>query len=379
MLISGLLPWTDFVNLADRTVPILVFVVAMTLVTELADQAGVFRAVTGALARLGARPHHGGIRTGSVWLLWLFVVALSTVSTVFLSLDSTAVLITPVVVLLAIHARIPPLPFALTTVWLANTGSLLLPVSNLTNLLAQQRLGLSPAGFAAMMWAPAIVSVVVPVALLWIMFGRQLRGVYSPVDTEPAPDRFLALTAGVTVLLLLPALVSGVLVAIPAVIAAVFLLAVFLVRRRQALRWSMFPWFPLLLTSGLFLVVQTMHSHGLGTILARVSGTGDGLVSLLQLAGVGALAANGVNNLPAYLALEPVAGSQVRLAALLTGVNLGPLISPWASLATLLWHERLKALRVDVSWGRFALTGLVAVIIVLPLAVLAVWVVAGCR
>lgn len=394
MLVSGLLPWPDFVGLADRTGPILLFVVAMTLVTELADEAGVFRLVTRALARLGTRSGpadtdtgtgthtDGGTEAGTimgrVWLLWLFVVALSTVSTVFLSLDSTAVLVTPVVVLLAIHARIPALPFALTTVWLANTASLLLPVSNLTNLLAQQRLGLSPAAFAAMMWAPALVGVAVPAALLWIMFGRQLRGDYTPVDAGSAPDRLLLILAGVAVLLLLPALVSGVPVVIPAGIAAVFLLVVLGFRRHQALRWSMFPWLPLLLTSGLFLVVQTMHSHGLGALLVHVAGSGNGLAGLLQLAAVGALAANGVNNLPAYLALEPVAGSPVRLAALLIGVNLGPLISPWASLATLLWHERLKALAVNVSWGWYALAGLATVIIVLPLAVLALWAAAGC-
>jgi Na+/H+ antiporter NhaD/arsenite permease-like protein len=50
----------------------------------------------------------------------------------------------------------------------------------------------------------------------------------------------------------------------------------------------------------------------------------------------------------------------VRLIALLIGVNVGPLITPWASLATLLWHERLKALDVEISWRRYILLGLVA-------------------
>ena len=138
-LFTGLLPWPAFQELAARTVPVLAFVVAMSLVTEMVDDAGLFRVVTERLAALGR---------GRVFLLWLLVVGLATVSTVFLSLDTTAVLVTPVVVLLAVHARIPPLPFALTTIWLANTASLLLPVSNLTNLLAQDRLNLSPAAFA---------------------------------------------------------------------------------------------------------------------------------------------------------------------------------------------------------------------------------------
>ena len=74
-------------------------------------------------------------------MLWLLVVLVAALSTIFLSLDTTAVLLTPVVIVLARHAGLNPLPFALTTVWLANTGSLLLPVSNLTNLLAQHAMG----------------------------------------------------------------------------------------------------------------------------------------------------------------------------------------------------------------------------------------------
>jgi arsenical pump membrane protein len=58
-------------------------------------------------------------------------------------------------------------------------------------------------------------------------------------------------------------------------------------------------------------------------------------------------------------------------------VNLGPLVTPWASLATLLWHERLRALNVDIRWGGFALAGVVAVVLTVPLAVVALWLTAG--
>ena len=85
-LASGALPLPAFVELASRTVPILAFVLAMSLVTELVDEAGLFRVVTDRLAALGR---------GSVFVLWLLVVAVATVSTVFLSLDTTAVLVTP--------------------------------------------------------------------------------------------------------------------------------------------------------------------------------------------------------------------------------------------------------------------------------------------
>lgn len=367
-LAFGVLPLPAFGDLATRTIPILAFVLAMSLVTELVDEAGLFRVVTDRMAALGR---------GRVFLLWLLVVAVATVSTVFLSLDTTAVLVTPVVVLLAVHARIPPLPFALTSIWLANTASLLLPVSNLTNLLAQDRLGLSPWRFAGLVWAPAVVGLLVPLVLLWLAFRRDLRGTYGPQPARPVRDRTLLKAAAATLLVLLPALVSGLPVQYPALAAAAVLLAIFLRRRPSALRWSMVPWRPLMLTVGLFMLMETLHAHGLTPLLAGVAGTGDSLPALLQLAGLGAGAANAANNLPAYLALEPVAGSPARLAALLIGVNLGPLVTPWASLATLLWHERLRVLNVPIKWGGFAAAGLVAVVLTVPLAVLALWAVSG--
>jgi len=171
--------------------------------------------------------------------------------------------------------------------------------------------------------------------------------------------------------------VSGIPVQYPALAAAAVLLAVFLRRRPSVLRWSMVPWRPLMLTVGLFMLMEALHAHGLTPLLAGVAGSGDTLPALLQLAAVGAGAANAANNLPAYLALEPVAGSPARLAALLIGVNLGPLVTPWASLATLLWHERLRVLNVPIRWGGFAAAGLVAVALTVPLAVLALWAVSG--
>ncbi len=359
---TGILPVAGALAIGGRVWPILLFVVAITVVTELAAEAGLFRVVAEQTARWGR---------GRAWLLWLLVLALAVGSTIFLSLDTTAVLLTPVVVILARHAGLSPLPFALTTVWMANTASLLLPVSNLTNLLAERSLpGVGPLQFAALTAVPALIAVIVPAVILFLVYRRDLRVRYRSEPDRSDDDRVLLIASGVVVALLIPSLVSGVEVWIPTVAAAVVLGAFFVVRRRSVLRLGLLPWQLVLLASGLFLVVEAAHSLGLGQFLSSVSGTGTDPVSLLRLAGVGALGANAVNNLPAYLALEPVAGSPVRLIALLVGVNVGPLITPWASLATLLWHERLKALDVEISWGRYSLLGLVAAPLTVVLATL---------
>jgi Na+/H+ antiporter NhaD/arsenite permease-like protein len=348
----GILPVSDALAIGDRVWPILTFVVAITVVTELAAEAGLFRVVAERTASWGR---------GRAWLLWLFVLGLAVLATIFLSLDTTAVLLTPVVVILARHVGLSPLPFALTTVWMANTASLLLPVSNLTNLLAEHELsGIGPARFATLTVVPAALAIAVPAVILFVVYRRDLLVRYQPAEREATDDPVLLGASGVAIAVLIPLLVSGLPVWIPAVAAAATLAVFFAVRRRTVLRFGLLPWQLVLLASGLFLVVEAAHSLGLGSALATISGTGHGLPDLLRLAGVGAAGANAIDNLPAYLALEPVAGDQTRLVALLIGVNVGPLITPWASLATLLWHERLRALDVPISWGRYALLGLIA-------------------
>lgn len=367
LVATGILPIEDAAAVADRVWPILLFVVAITVVTELAAEAELFRVVAERAARWGR---------GRSWLLWLLVVGIAVLGTVFLSLDTTAVLLTPVVVLLARHVGLPPIPFALTTVWLANTASLLLPVSNLTNLLAQHELGgISPFAFAALMAAPAIAAVVVPVVILAVVYRRDLLTRYEAGADARAADPVLLRASAVVVVALLPALVSGIPVWIPAVVGAVILGTFFAVRRRSVLRFALVPWQLVLLASGLFLVIEAAHSLGLPALLATLAGRGETLPDLLRLAGAAAGGSNIVNNLPAYLAFESIADSPVRIAAVLIGVNAGCLITPWASLATLLWHSRLAALGVEISWGRYALLGLIVAPVTVAAAVVALWLV----
>lgn len=361
---TGLLPVPGVLAVAQRTWPILLFVVAITVVTELAAEAGLFAGIARRLARAGR---------GRASVLWLFTVLLAVASTVFLSLDTTAVLLTPVVVLLARSVGLSPLPFALTTVWMANTGSLLLPVSNLTNLLAERPLGASdPAGFAAVMALPAIVAAVIPCVIIGVVFRRDLRERFVPPELEPPADPVLFRCSAVGVGVLVPLLVSGLPVWIPAVAVASALAIVFAVRRREVLRPGLVPWQLVVFASGLFLVVEAAQGLGLETVVRAVAGSGGSPLELLRLAGTSAAGANLVDNLPAYLAFEPAAGSPDRIAALLVGVNAGPLITPWASLATLLWHDRLRSLGVEISWRRYAALGAIAAPLTVAAAALAI-------
>ena len=177
---SRALPWHDAVATTKRVGPILLFLVAITVVAELADAAQVFDVAATRAAKLGR---------GRTWELFALIVVLGSLTTIVLSLDTTAVLLTPVVLTLAAQLRISVIPFAMAAVWLANTASLLLPVSNLTNLLAVNRLHLSAVSFAAKMWLPAIASIIVTAVVIGVAYRRDLRGHYPVPGTFDIADR----------------------------------------------------------------------------------------------------------------------------------------------------------------------------------------------
>lgn len=356
---TGWLPRADTIALAERTGPILLFVAALTVVAELCAGAGLFAAAAALAARLAR---------GRRWALWALVIVLATVSTAVLSLDTTAVLLTPVVIALARRTGTTPLPFALAVVALANTASLVLPVSNLTNLLADHALTVAGASYLALMWAPALAAILVTVVVLGVRDRRAIGGRYVTAPAPGAPDPTLLRITAVVVGVMAVAFVAGVEPALAALAAAVVLLVATLARRRPlpVPVGELVPWRTLVVVAGLFVVIAAAHQ--IGDALQVLAGTGDGPLDLLRLAAVAALASNAVNNLPAFLALDPAtSGEPLRIAAVLVGSGVAPLLTPWGSLATVLWWQRCRQALLDVPASTIVRQGLVLA----PLALLA--------
>ncbi|TCB94364.1 arsenic transporter [Micromonospora zingiberis] len=349
---TGLLPRADAVDTLARILPLLLFLGTVVVLAELTAAAGVFDVLATRLA----------VVARGRWLaLFGLCVGFAALTTVVLNLDTTAVLLTPVMLALAVSLRTAVAPLAVTTVWLANTASLLLPVSNLTNLLASERIGLDPLAFLGVMWLPQLASLAVTTVLLWFLWWRRDRpagGRFAPPPVHRPADPALYRTALVACLLFVAMILAGAPVGLASTVATGLLLLGFAIRSPGSLRPALLPWRLLVFVTGLFLVIQTIGEHGLNDLVAWLAGDEGGVPGALRAGGTGALLANLVNNLPAYLAGEAVlpAGDRQRLLALLVGTNVGPLALPWASLATLLWLERCRAARVRVPLARFLVT-----------------------
>jgi len=356
-----------------RLGPVVGFLAAVLVLAQLCQDEGLFRALGTWLAR-GGRPGQSPRLLARV-----FVVA--SVVTAMLSLDATVVLLTPVVFATAARLGARAKPYVYGCTHLANSASLLLPVSNLTNLLAFAVSGLSFTRFAGLMALPWLAAI----ATEYLVFRRFFRTDLNATPKGVTPAHTAPVRVPVFALAVLAATLAGFAVTSlaqvnPAWAAAggAAVLAVRALTRRDtspAAIWRAadVPFLAFVLALGI--VVAAVTQNGLAAALQQVFPGGASLPALLGTAALAAAAANVINNLPAVLVLLPLAapGGPAAVLAVLLGVNIGPNLTYAGSLATLLWRRVLREHDAEPDLGEFTRLGLLTVPAALILATVALW------
>ena len=352
-----------------RLLPVVGFLAAILVLASLCDDEGLFHAAGVWMARNSiGRPRR--------LLGQVFVIAAAT--TAILSLDATVVLLTPVVLATVRTMRAPARPHLYATAHLSNTASLLLPVSNLTNLLAFAAAGLSFTRFSVLMALPWVAAVAVEYAVFRLAFRRDLSD-QAPEAAPPAAEvpLFVLVVLALTLIGFAVTSLAGLSPAWAALAGAVVLGVRSLAQRRSTLggmvRSVNLPF--LLFVLALGVVVKAVMVNGLNSYARHILPSGSGLAALLGIAALAAVLSNVVNNLPAVLVLLPlVAGSgPAAVLAVLIGVNIGPNLTYVGSLANLLWRRVLHQYGEPTSVREFTRLGLLTVPACLVVAVSALW------
>ena len=348
--------------------PTVGFLAALLILADGCRRAGVFKALGGAMA-LGSR---GAPRR---LLAMVFLAAAGT--TAVLSLDATVVLLTPIVFTTAARLKCNPRPHVYACSHLANSASLLLPVSNLTNLLAYGASGLSFTRFGKLMALPWILALSVE----WLVLNRTFAGdLKRPRQPPPAAaqehPKLPAYALGVLALTLVGFGASSLIGVAPAWIAAAGAIAL-VARERPAWRELLSAAQPtfLVFVLALGVVVGAAGDHGLTAAVRSLIPNGNGLLDLLAVAFVSALLANLANNLPATLIILPAAAARGPgpLLAMLLGVNIGPNLTYVGSLATLLWRRIVHEHDQETDIGEFSRLGALTVPSALVACTIALW------
>jgi arsenical pump membrane protein len=338
-LATGILAWSDVEDTLRHLGPVVLFLVTILVVGDVCGRAGVFAAGAGVVRRLG-RDHPVPLFTG--------VFLLAALVTTVLSLDATVVLLTPVVLAAATSAGVSARPGAHACLRMANSASLLLPVSNLTNLLAMRHVGLTFLGFASTMAPVLIVVLAIEYAAARLLFRRELGEEADPDHAVP-PRPPVPRLAVVTVALMLVGFAVGSPLDVEPfwVSAAAALVLVSWALRRGTLTLPQavhagHPAFAVFVLC-LGVVVAALAVGPLGGRVHDLLPGGTSYGDLLLVALIATVLANLLTNLSATLLLVPMLaplGTPAVLAALL-GLNIGSGLTYTGSLANLLWRRTL--------------------------------------
>jgi arsenical pump membrane protein len=158
LVVVGAVSLGASLDVLEALAPTVAFLAAMLVLADLCEREGLFSAAGAMMAR---------VARGRPVVLLALVFAVASGTTAVLSLDTTVVLLTPVVFATATSLRLRTRPHVLACVHLANSASLLLPVSNLSNLLALRATGLSFTRFAALMALPWVAAI----AIEWLVLA----------------------------------------------------------------------------------------------------------------------------------------------------------------------------------------------------------------
>ncbi|MFT3772383.1 MAG: ArsB/NhaD family transporter [Minicystis sp.] len=337
---------------AIQSWPPFVLVTGLLLIGIVADHDGLFESAGAWLARLpgGGAPLFAGL------------MGLVAVVTVVLNLDTAVAFLTPVLIHSARRRGLDDRPFLYGAVFMSNSASLLLPGSNLTNLLVLSGDPTDGLAFGARMAAPWVASVVVTTIVVGAVYARGLAERGKPAGSAP-PLRIglgIAGTAGAAAALLAmphPALLVlglGVIAVAPHVAA-----------RRISGRRVIEAVGPATL-AGLF---------GASVALGALARVWTGPAALLRSAGsvtvatAAALSTAIINNLPAAVLLSSWAPADRR--ALLIGLNLGPNLAITGALSAVLWLRVGRNAGSNPSAKTYSAIGIVLVPLSIAAALLA--------
>lgn len=349
----------------------LIFLLSLLLLSLLVGESGFFEWAAIRSARLA---------NGNAHALYRNAFLLGAVVTAVLSLDTTAVMLTPIVLALVKKLKLSPAPYVILCAFVSNVGSLLLPVSNLTNILFAGAFQLSFGAFAARMVLPQLVALLTTYGLLRFYFRREMPARFEteslPEPARVVPNQRYFMTSAVVLLIVLigyfVAPLAGVQVYVVAFAGCAVLALVGVKTRTLRLRQlaelscGVFPF-----VIGLFITVRGLENLGIvDSAAVWLRHAPDSALTTVEVATATALCANIVNNLPAALIARSVllasgAHTHAVLAALV-GADAGPMITPFGSLATMLVLTLARRDGVEVPTSRLVLLGLWAV----PLIVL---------
>ncbi|TKJ09143.1 arsenic transporter [Bacillus cereus] len=393
IIITGLVSKPDVMDIISKIGGASITILATIVMAVILESFGFFHWSAAKLANLAK---------GSGRRLYWYIQLLCFLMTLLFNNDGSILITTPILILLLKNLQLKPhqqIPYLLSGALIATASSAPIGVSNIVNLIALNIVNMTLYMHTAMMFVPATLGLLFMSWLMYTVLKKKLpkklpvssydieeifftknfhplKGNNS-VDTKQKRTRFMLKVLGFVFLMRCLLFVASFL-SIPIEIVAVLGSLVLLIWRWYYLRTNPVdilkktPWHILIFAFSMYVIIYGLHNAGLTAALVQwlepivnqhllyASFAMGGLVSILS---------NVFNNHPALMigtitltemGLDPVTLKTIYLANII-GSDIGSLLLPIGTLASLIWMYILKQNKIKVKWKDYLSVSLIVI------------------
>lgn len=383
ILLSGSVTIADLGDISSKVTGAAITIIATMIMAISLESFGFFHWVAAQLLR---RSRGSGIR-----LFWLTNL-LCFLMTVFINNDGSILITTPILLLLLKHLMLKKhqmLPYLISGALIATASSAPIGVSNIVNLISLEIIGMDLYLHTAMMFVPGVLGLLFLTCLLFLVFYKDLPRTLNiplhhrtmdftkkhPLQTESElsskmQNNKVMLLVIVFVFLVRIGLFIASYLNFPVFIVAVIGSVILLGWRWIYLRLNPLdilvktPWHIFVFAFNMYVVIYGLHNIGLTDFL--VSSLEPMLDNNLFHASITmgtilTILSNLFNNHPALMVgtltltqmnLDPIILKTIYLANII-GSDIGSLLLPIGTLATLIWMHILRKSKVKISWKQY--------------------------
>jgi arsenical pump membrane protein len=406
VLLSGSVSLSDLGVITETIGGAAVTIIATMVMAIVLESFGFFH---WAAEKLLKKANGSGIRL--FWYTNLFCFLM----TLFVNNDGSILITTPILLMLLHNLGLKnnqKIPYLLSGALIATASSAPIGVSNIVNLIALKIVHMDLYMHTAMMFVPATIGLVLLSILLFASFYHKLprklptaklwnyshaKG-YHPLkeDTSLIPrEKRTKLMRNILIFVfcvrisLFAASFIHFSVPLTAVIGSIFLLTWrwYYLKISPADMLKKTPWYILLFAFSMYVIIYGLHNIGLTQLLIKLLQpivSGNLLYASVIMGILVAILSNLFNNHPALMVgtltltnmgLDPLT-LKISYLASVVGSDVGSLLLPIGTLATLMWMHILKKGKVNISWGQYLRVTSVVIPITLlfTLIILALWV-----
>lgn len=387
ILLLGIVPFGDILNIFEVVTGASITILSTIVMSIVLESIGFFR---WAAANLSTRAKGSGIK-----LFW-YINLLCFLMTLFFNNDGSILITTPIIIRTLSLLQLKPhqqIPYLISGALVATAASAPIGVSNLANLIALEIVSLDLNSYAAMMFVPSMLGVGSITVLLFYLFKRDIsinvstikeRGtallectpgkVAHPLlpkreKDEPIDWKMFRLCIGIVVAIRISFFVLapwGIPTEWPAIVGAILLILLRWYKKKigvtDILKKS--PWHILVFAFSMYVIIYGLHNVGLTALIINQFGDNvaeDPLNAIFIMGILLTVLSNICNNLPSImigtLAIKEMGldlqTMQVAYLGNVIGSDIGSLLLPMGTLATLLWIHTLRQYKIAMNWGKY--------------------------